>query len=152
MAKKKNPLGTIKDVADVAVATVVSTVTESVKHPVGTGQKVVGTAVEQAVAVAGAVSTKLPHRKRAAAPRAASTPIAEPQAEPRKTEGDPVKQAAKKAPVKKAPVKKAPVKKAPVKKAPVKKAPVKKAPVKKAPAKKSPTKKGAAKTTATEEG
>ncbi len=60
----KNPLGTIKDVADLAVATVVSTVSETVKDPVGAGQKVVGTAVGQAVAVAGAVGAKVPSRSR----------------------------------------------------------------------------------------
>ena len=39
---RKNPLGKIKDAADVAVLTVVGTVTETVKDPIGTGQKVVG--------------------------------------------------------------------------------------------------------------
>ena len=36
----KNPLGTIKVVADVAVASVVDTVTKTVKDPVGTGKQV----------------------------------------------------------------------------------------------------------------
>ena len=101
----KNPLGKIKDVADLAV---------------GTGQKVVEQAVGQAVAVAGAVSTKLPGRKRAPAPKAEARPgpVAEPRAEPRKTEGDPVKKAAKKAPAKKAAAKKTTAKKTTAKKAP----------------------------------
>ena len=150
---KKNPLGTIKDVADVAMASVVSTVSESVKDPVGTGQKVVGSAVGQAVAVAGAVSTKLPRRKRKSAPKAASGPVAVPATESRKSQGDPVAPAfsdpaaptAKKSPAKKAPAKtaakKAPVKKVAAKKTPVKKAAAKKATAKKAPAKKAPAKK-----------
>jgi hypothetical protein len=119
---RKNPLGKIKDVATDAAVTVVGTVTETVKHPIGTGQKVVGTAVGQAAAVAGAVSAKVPgRRKRAEAPRAESrpAPAAEPQDEPRKTQGDPVKPAGK-APAKKA-AKKSTAKKAPAKKAPAKK-------------------------------
>ena len=162
---KKNPLGTIKDVADVAMASVVSTVSDSVKDPVGTGQKMVGSAVGQAVAVAGAVSTKLPRRKRKSAPQAASGPVAVPAAESRKTEGDPVAPAfsdpaaptAKRAPAKTTPAKKAAAKKAPAKtaakKAPAKKAtaktPVKKTAAKKAPAKKAPAKKAPAKKSGT---
>ncbi len=126
----KNPLGKIKDVADLAV---------------GTGQKVVEQAVGQAVAVAGAVSTKLPGRKRAPAPKAEARPgpVAQPRAEPRKTEGDPVKKAAKKAPAKKAAAKKTTAKKTTAKKAPAKKAPAKKAVAKKAAVKKTPAKKTA---------
>ena len=150
---KKSPLGTIKDVADVAVASVVSTVTESVKDPVGTGQRMVGSAVGQAAAVAGAVSTRLPRRKRAAAPKVASRPVAVPQAEPRKTEGDPVtatvkapaqKATAKRTPAKKTPAKKAPAKKTPANKTVAKKTAAKKTPAKKAPAKKTSAKKSAA--------
>jgi len=63
---RKNPLGKIKDVADVAVSTVTETVIGTVKDPVGTGQKVVGQAVGQAVAVAGAVTERIPGRKRSA--------------------------------------------------------------------------------------
>ena len=51
----KNPLGTIKDVADLAVATVVSTVSETVKDPVGTGQKM-SVRRSAAVAAVGAVA------------------------------------------------------------------------------------------------
>jgi len=65
----KNPIGKIKDAATDAAVTVVGTVTETVKDPIGTGQKVVSTAVGQAAAVAGRVGTVLPGRKRAAAPK-----------------------------------------------------------------------------------
>jgi len=152
---RKNPLGKIKDAADLAVGVVTETVKETVKDPVGTGQKVVGTAVGQAVAVAGAVGAKVPgRRRRAAAPTVQSRPepVAERQDEPRKTQGDPVKPVAKasaKKAVKKAPATKpaakktatqAPATKAAAKKVPAKKAPAKKAPAKKAPAKKAPKK------------
>jgi hypothetical protein len=136
---RKSPIEKIKDAATGAAVTVAGTVAETVKDPIGTGQKVVGTAVVQAVAVAGRVGTKLPSRKRAAAPRTESRPIAVPQADARKDQGDPV------TPVKKAPVKKAPAKKAPSKKAAAKKTPAKKSAVKKAPAKKSTAKKSTAK-------
>jgi DNA-binding protein HU-beta len=145
---RKNPIGKIKDAATGAAVTVVGTVSETVKDPIGTGQKVVGTAVGQAVAVAGLVGTRLPHRKRAAAPKVESRPVAEPQSEPRKDQGDPVapakEAAAKKAPAKKAAAKKAPAKKAAAKKAPAKKAPAKKAPAKKTAAKKAPATKAPA--------
>ena len=59
----KNPLGTIKDVADLAVASVAGTVSRTVKDPVGTGKKVVGTAVGQAAAAVGAVTSKVGGRK-----------------------------------------------------------------------------------------
>ena len=130
----QNPLGKIKDVATGAAVTVVGTVTETVKDPVGagqkavgTGQKVVGTAVGQAVGtgqkVAGAavgqalarpgrVSPHVPGLRRSAAPTVSSGPVAEPQAEPRKREGDPVKPATKKVATKKTTAKKA-AKKAP---------------------------------------
>jgi ribonuclease E len=108
--------------------TVVGTVTEAVKDPIGTGQRVVGTAVGQAVAVAGAVSSKVPGRRRQAdVPRAEAPPVrvAEPQEESRKLHGDPVDLAARKtATKKKAPAKKA-AKKTTAKKA-AKKAPAKK--------------------------
>jgi hypothetical protein len=107
--------------------------------------------------VAGAVGAKVPSRKgRAKAPTTPPRPVvAEPQAEPRKSQGDPVKPAAKKAPAKKAPAKKVAAKKVAAKKAPSKKAAVtapakaaaKKAPAKKAAAKKAPAKKAAAKKT-----
>ncbi len=128
----KNPLGKIKDIADVAVATLTETVKDTVKDPVGTGQRVVGTAVGQAVAVAGAVSSKVPGRRRQAdVPRAEAHPgpVAEPQEESRKLHGDPVEPPAKKAAAKKA-TKKAPVKKSAAKKTTAKKA-AKKAPAKK---------------------
>ena len=60
---RKNPLGKIKDAADVAVLTVVGSVTESVKDPVATGQKVVGGAVGQAAAAVGAVTSRVGGRK-----------------------------------------------------------------------------------------
>jgi hypothetical protein len=108
---RKNPLGKIKDVADVAVLTVVGTVTETVKHPIGTGQKVVGTAVGQAAAVVGAVTSRVAGGKSPTQPP--TTPAAVPQDEPRKSQGDPVKPAAKKAPAKKAAAKKASAKPTP---------------------------------------
>ena len=118
---RKNPLGKIKDVADVAVVTVV-----------GTGQKVVETAVGQATAAVGAVSSRVGGRK-SAAPRPSAAPVAVRKDEPRKSgQGDPVKPVAATAPAKKVAAKKAPAKKAPAKKAPAKKAPAKKAPAKKA--------------------
>ena len=50
----KNPIVKIKDVATetamTVAGTVAGTVAETVKDPIGTGQKVVGTAVGQAVA------------------------------------------------------------------------------------------------------
>jgi hypothetical protein len=124
----KNPIEKIKDVATGAAMTVAGTVSETVKDPIGTGQKVVGTAVGQAVVVAGRVGTMLPGRKRAAAPKAEARPLAEPQTEPRKDQGDPIKPAAKKAPVKKTAAKKT-AKKAPAKKTAAKKT-AKKAPAK----------------------
>jgi len=120
---RKNPLGKIKDVADVAVLTVVGTVTETVKHPVETGQKVVGGAVGQAAAAVGAVTSRVGGGKGSAKQHEPSAPVAVRQDAPRKTEGDPVKPAAKKAPAKKAPAKKAAANKAPAKKAPAKKTP-----------------------------
>ena len=126
----KNPIGKIKDTATDAAVTVVGTVTETVKDPIGTGQKVVGTAIGQAVAVAGRVSTKLPGRKRATAPKVASRPVADPQDEPDKAHGDPVQPPAKKA-AKKGAAKKGAAKKT-AKKAPAKKTAAKKAPAKKA--------------------
>src|SRR3954447_14260406 len=92
----QNPIGKIKDVAAGAAVTVVGTVTETVKDPVGagqkavgagqkvvgtavgTGQKVVGSAVGQAAAVAGLVGTRVPKRGRGPAPEASSAPVAEP--------------------------------------------------------------------------
>jgi hypothetical protein len=134
----QNPLGKIKDVATGAAVTVVGTVTETVKDPVGaghkavgtgqkvvgtavgqavgTGQKVVGTAVGQAVALAGRVSTKVPGLSRSAPPTASSGAVAEPQTEPRKREGDPVAPATKKVATKKTTAKKA-AKKAPAQEA-----------------------------------
>jgi hypothetical protein len=132
----KNPIGKIKDVATDAAVTVAGTVSGTVKDPIGTGQKVVGTAIGQAVAVAGRVSSSLPGRRGAAAPKTESRPGAEPQAEPRKDQGDPLKPAAKTT-AKKAPAKKAPAKKTAAKKAPAKKAAAKKTAAKKAPAKKA---------------
>ena len=128
---KKSPLGKIKDAADLAV---------------GTGQKVVEQAVGQAVAVAGVVSTKLPGRKRAAAPTAAARPG--PVAEPRKTEGDPVKPTVKKTPAKKSPAKKAAAKKSPAKKTATKKTATKKTATKKTATKKTAKKASAKKTAA----
>jgi DNA-binding protein HU-beta len=71
-----------------------------------------------------------------------SRPVAEPQAEPRKDQGDPV------APARKAPATKTPAKKAAATKAPAKKTAAKKAPAKKTAAKTAPAKKAAAKKTA----
>jgi hypothetical protein len=155
----KNPLGKIKDAATGAAVNVVGTVAETVKDPVAKGQQVVGTAVGQAVAVAGAVSTRLPRRRRAAAPEPPAQPVAVPQEQSRKVQGDPVRPAETTAPVQKAvkkPAKKAVAKKAPSKKAAVtapakaaaKKSPAKKTAAKKAPAKKAPAKKAAAKRSA----
>jgi hypothetical protein len=135
---RRNPIGKIKDAATEAAVTMVGTVSETMKDPVGTGQKVVGTAVGQAVAVAGRVGTRLPRRKRPAAPapKAEARPVAEPQAGPRKDQGDPV-----------APAKKATAKKT-TKKTATKKTATKKTAAKKATAKKTATKKTAAKKTA----
>jgi len=93
----KNPLGMIKGTADLAIGVVTETVKATVKDPVGTGKQVVGTAVGQAVAVVGAVGARVPGWKRADTPPAETPPepLAERQDEPRKTEGDPVKPAAK---------------------------------------------------------
>jgi len=147
---RKNPLGKIKDVADVAVLTVVGSVTETVKDPVGTGQKLVGSAVGQAAAAAGAVTSRV--GRKGSKKQQPSAPVAVRQEAPRKTQGDPVKPAAapeaEKAPAKKTAAKKAPAKKAPAKKSAAKKAPApdatalakkgaKKAPATKAAAKKS---------------
>ena len=111
---KKSPLDKIKDAATDAAVSVV-----------GTGQKVVGTAVGQALTVAGAVSAKVPSRRRAKPPSAHPRPVvaAEPQHEPRKSQGDPLKPPAKKASAKKAPAKKTAAKKAPAKKTAAKKTP-----------------------------
>jgi len=127
----KNPIGKIKDAATGAAVTVVGTVSETVKDPIGTSQKVVGTAVGQAVAVAGRVTTKLPGRKRATAPKADPHPAAERQDESIKPHGDPVKPPAKKSAAKKSAAKKS-AKKAPAKKTAAKKAPAKKTAAKKA--------------------
>jgi hypothetical protein len=121
----KNPIGKIKDAATDAAVTVVGTVTETVKDPIGTGHKVVSTAVGQAVAVAGHVGTRLPGLKRAAAPKVDTRPVAEPQDEPTKSQGDPLKPPTKKASAKKGAAKKT-AKKAPAKKTAAKKAPAKK--------------------------
>ncbi len=134
---RKNPLGKIKDAADVAVLTVVGTVTETVKDPIGTGQKVVGVAVGQAAAAVGAVTSRVGGRK-GSGHQQSPAPVATAQDAPRKTEGDPVKPAAKKAPAKKTSAKKAPAKKAPAKKSAAKKAPAKKSAAEKAPAKTAP--------------
>jgi hypothetical protein len=115
----KNPIGKIKDAATDAAVTVVGTVTATVKDPIGTGHKVVSTAVGQAVAVAGHVGTRLPGLKRAAAPKVDTRPVAEPQ-------GDPLKPPTKKAAAKKGAAKKTAAKKAPAKKTAAKKAPAKK--------------------------
>jgi hypothetical protein len=133
----KNPLGKLKDAATEAAVTVVGTVTEAVKHPVGTGQRVIGSAVGQAVTVAGAVSSKVPSRRRQAAAKAEPHPgpVAERQEESRKLHGDPVEPAATKAVAKKT-AKKTPTKKTPAKKAAAKKT-AKKTPAKKAAATKS---------------
>ena len=132
----------------------VSTVSETVKDPVGTGQKVVGTAVGQAVAVAGAVTAKVAGRERAAARKAArSRPVAEPQAEPRKTAGDPKppqEGPGEEGPAKKTAAKKTAAKKTAAKKTQPKKAAAKKAPAKKTAAKKTAAKKAQAKKTAAE--
>jgi hypothetical protein len=125
----KNPIGKIKDVATDAAVTVVGTVTETVKDPIGTGQKVVSAAVGQAAAVAGRVGTVLPGLKRAAAPTVDTRPVAEPQDEPMKSHGDPVTAPAKKAAAKKSAAKKT-AKKAPATKTAAKKAAAKKAPAK----------------------
>jgi hypothetical protein len=127
----KNPIGKIKDAATGAAVTVVGTVSETVKDPIGTSQKVVGTAVGQAVAVAGRVTTKLPGRKRPTAPKADPHPAAERQDESIKPHGDPVKPPAKKSAAKKSAAKKS-AKKAPAKKTAAKKAPAKKTAAKKA--------------------
>jgi hypothetical protein len=140
----KNPLGKIKDAADL----------------------VVGQAVGQAAGAVGAVVSRVPGRKKPVPPRQERESPglrAVPQDAPAATHGDPLlpgetsgqkvpadqapvkTAAAEKAPAKKAPAKKAPAKKAPAKKAPAKKAPAKKAPAKKAPAKKAPAKKAPAK-------
>ncbi len=106
---KKSQLDKIKEAATDAAVSVV-----------GTGQRVVGTAVGQAVAVAGAVGAKVPNRRRAKAPSAPARPVAEaePQSEPRKTQGDPLRSPAKKASTKKTATKKTATKKAPAKKVP----------------------------------
>jgi hypothetical protein len=132
----KNPIGKIKDAATDAAVTVVGTVTETVRDPIGTGQKVVSTAVGQAAAVASRVGTLLPGRQRSAPAKADTRPVAEPQEEPTKSHGDPVKPPAKKATAKKSPAKKT-AKKAPAKKTAAKKTTAKKAPSMKATAKKA---------------
>jgi len=121
----KNPLGKIKDAAGLVTGTVVDG-----------GQKVVGQAVGAAVDVVGAVSAKVPGRKRPAAarPEAPSVGRAVPQEASTRPHGDPVKPSAP--PSEKAPVKKTAAKKTTAKTAPAKKAAAKKAPAKKTPAKK----------------
>jgi hypothetical protein len=133
---KKSPLDKIKDAATDAAVSVV-----------GTGQKVVGTAVGQALTVAGAVGARVPSRRRAKAPSAPSRPVtrAEPQQEPRKSQGDPVKPPPKKAPAKKTAAKKTPAKKSAAKDTAAKKSPTKKSAAKKSATKKSATKKSATK-------
>lgn len=122
----KNPLGKIKDAAGLVTGTVVDS-----------GQKVMGQAVGTAVEVVGAVTAKVPGRKRPATARATTPagPQAVPQDGSTRPHGDPVKPseppAATKAPAKKAPTKKTPAAKAPAKKVPAKKAPAKKAAAKK---------------------
>ena len=105
----KNPLGTIKDVADLAVASVVGTVSRTVKDPVGTGKKVVGTAVGQAAAAVGAVTSKVGGRTGSEGPD---------QGGPREAGG---RRSSRRRPRRKPPAKKAPTKKTAAKKAPAKK-------------------------------
>ena len=137
----KNPLGKIKDVADLAVGTVVDT-----------GQKVVGQAVGQAAGAVGAVASKVPGRKKPAPARPERGLRAVRQDAPAGPHGDPVKPAtnvgATKAPGKKTTTKRAPAKKTAAKKTAAKKAPAKRAPAKKTAAKKAPARKSAAKKTA----
>ena len=112
----KNPLGKLKDAADLVVGAAVGTV-------VDTGQKAAG--------AVGAVTSMVPGRKKPVKKSPDPKPAAEPavkQEESTRPHGDPLK------PVQKVVTKKAPAKKAPAKKAPASTAPAKKAPAPAAPA------------------
>ena len=162
---RKSPLGKIKDAA-----------VETIKDPIGTGQKAAGQAVGQALgtigtvtSTVGAVTSKVTGRKRSSAKaEERPKPVAVPDM-PSRPHGDPVTptktqdralreesptlaSVPKKAPAKKASPKQAPAPSAPAKKATAKEAPAKKAakavPTPADVAKKTAAKKTTAKTTA----
>ena len=121
----KNPLGKIRNVA-----------VETIKDPVGTGQKAVNRAVGLSLGTLGtvtatvsSVTSKVPGRKQSSSTSEdRPKPVAVPDG-PRKTHGDPVtpiKTTAKKASAKKAPAKRPAAKKAPAKKSAAKKSPARK--------------------------
>ncbi|GAB3263015.1 hypothetical protein [Nocardioides dilutus] len=98
----KSPIAKIKDTAGQLTGAAVVTV-------VDTGQKVVGQAIGQAAGAVGAVTSRVPGRRKSPRSRhdpESSTLHAVPQDAPTRSHGDPVKPAAKKAPAKKAAAKK----------------------------------------------